>query len=109
MRKAVAVTAFDYEGESLRITISCGVAQALTSEDSAALIRRADEALYASKAAGRNVSHWHDSQRCLLLTASTATNRLPDLTDPPGPADGEFLRVCDDLRQRLLELTESGA
>lgn len=109
MRKAVAGTAFRYEGKSLRVTVSCGVAQAIASEDGAALVRRADEALYASKGAGRNVSHWHDSERCLLLTASSPTNPPPDLTDVPGPTDGAFLRVCDDLRQRLLELTETGA
>ncbi|MEO8494076.1 MAG: GGDEF domain-containing protein [Planctomycetota bacterium] len=109
MRKAVAATAFRYEGQSLRVTISCGVAQARTAEGGAALVRRADEALYASKAAGRNVSHWHDSERCLLLTASSPTNRSPELADVPGPTDEAFLRVCDDLRQRLLELTESGA
>lgn len=109
VRKAVAATSFQYDGKSLRITVSCGVAQALAAEDSAALVRRADEAMYASKAAGRNVSHWHDGERCQLLTASSTTRRLPDPTRPPAPTDGEFLRVCDDLRQRLLEITESSS
>ncbi len=109
IRKAVAATAFRYEGKSLRITVSCGVAQALVAEESEALIRRADEGLYASKAAGRNVSHWHDGERSQLLTASSPTSRLPDLVHLSAPPDGEFLRVCDDLRQRLLEVTESGA
>lgn len=109
IRKAVAATAFHYEGKSMRITVSCGVAQALTEEEGTALVRRSDEALYASKAAGRNVSHWHDSERCQLLTASSNTSRAAELAEVPGPTDGAFLRVCDDLRQRLLELTESGA
>lgn len=108
MRKAVAATAFRYEGKSLRVTVSCGVAQALTSEDGAALVRRSDEALYASKAAGRNVSHWHDSERCLLLTASEPNSRSLDPASPPSPTDDEFLHVCDDLRQRLMEVTENG-
>ncbi|MDA1054356.1 MAG: GGDEF domain-containing protein [Planctomycetota bacterium] len=109
IRTAVAVTAFRYEGKSLSITVSCGVAQALTAEDGAALVKRADEALYASKAAGRNVSHWHDSERCVLLTASPTTKRLRQLASPSAPTDGEFIRVCDDLRQRLLEVTEDEA
>ncbi|MCA9143235.1 MAG: GGDEF domain-containing protein [Planctomycetaceae bacterium] len=109
IRKAVAATAFRYEGKSLRVTVSCGVAQAITAEDGASLVKRADEALYASKAAGRNVSHWHDSERCILLTASSPAGRTPDLTPPPPPTDGEFVQVCDDLRQRLLEVTKEDA
>lgn len=109
IRKAVAATAFHYEGKSLRVTVSCGVAQALALEDGMSLVKRADEALYASKAAGRNVSHWHDSARCVLLTASSPSKRTPANTLTPAPTDREFLRVCDDLRQRLLEVTEDGA
>ena len=109
IRKAVASSTFHYEGTSLRVTVSCGVAQALALEDGCGLMKRADEALYASKAAGRNVSHWHASKRCILLTASSATNRLPDVTNAPAPTDGEFHRVCDDLRQRLLEVTEDAS
>ncbi|HUG68053.1 MAG TPA: GGDEF domain-containing protein [Pirellulaceae bacterium] len=105
IRKAVAATAFRYEGQSLRVTVSCGVAQALISEEGTSLMKRADEALYASKAAGRNVSHWHNSERCVLLTASSPAKRVPNFTSHSVPTDGEFLRVVDDLRQRLLEVT----
>ena len=105
IRKAVAATAFQYDGKSMRITVSCGVARAEKSEDGSSLVKRADEALYASKAAGRNVSHWHDSQRSVLLTPSTPTKSEPTVDASPAPIDGEFLQVCDDLRQRLLEVT----
>ncbi len=106
IRKAVAATAVRYEDKSLRVTVSCGVAQALPAEDGTSLVKRADEALYASKAAGRNVSHWHDSERCVLLTASSPGERTPNSSHSPAPADNEFVRVCDDLRQRLMEVTE---
>jgi len=44
-----------HEGEALGVTISVGVAMLdATTRDAAALIRRADDALYASKRAGRN-------------------------------------------------------
>lgn len=41
-------------GPGLHVTASFGVAEALPGEDVSGLLRRADEALYASKAAGRN-------------------------------------------------------
>lgn len=106
IRKAVAATAFQYEGKELHVTVSCGVAQAITAEDGTSLLKRADEALYASKAAGRNVSHWHDSERCVLLTASSPAIRLPALAPQPAPTDAAFTNVCDDLRRRLLEVTQ---
>ncbi|MBC8357303.1 MAG: GGDEF domain-containing protein [Planctomycetes bacterium] len=109
MRKAVASTSFHYEGKSLHITVSCGVAQALTAEGGTSLVKRADEALYASKAAGRNVSHWHDAQRSVLLTPSSPTGLVSNITPLSAPNDRQFVRVCDDLRQRLLEVTEGEA
>jgi diguanylate cyclase len=107
IREAIAATECNYEGKSLRVTVSCGVAQSLVEEDGTSLMKRADEALYASKDAGRNVSHWHDSRHCILLTTRPATDQLAALTDNSPPQDGEFVQVCDDLRQRLLEVAET--
>ena len=46
---------FDLEGQEVLITTSIGVAVELgTSETAAELLARADSALYAAKAAGRN-------------------------------------------------------
>jgi diguanylate cyclase len=41
-------------GHELQVTTSIGVAVAAEGEDGVALIRRADDALYRAKAAGRN-------------------------------------------------------
>ncbi|MGB5733901.1 MAG: diguanylate cyclase, partial [Thiohalocapsa sp.] len=41
-------------GQALRVTVSIGVATRRPSESMEALIRRADEALYAAKNNGRN-------------------------------------------------------
>lgn len=54
IRQSVAETDFGIEGEAMRITLSGGVACWRRGENLAALIRRADEALYAAKHAGRN-------------------------------------------------------
>jgi diguanylate cyclase (GGDEF)-like protein len=55
-RKAIAFTGIaQTDGTPLpRLTVSCGVAALATGETAAALLARADEALYAAKAAGRN-------------------------------------------------------
>jgi diguanylate cyclase len=91
------------EGIQLQTTISCGMAQASGGEEIATLLRRADEALYASKTGGRNCAHWHDGRRSVRLT-------LPDSRNVPTQEDGgliseKFRDVCAELRRKLLELS----
>ncbi len=55
IRQAVEAHVFTYEDFSLRVTISVGVAGSCTGDSKGiSLIGRADKALYAAKAAGRN-------------------------------------------------------
>lgn len=49
------------EGSDLRVTVSAGVAQAEPSDSLDQLLNRADQALYAAKALGRDQSHVFDS------------------------------------------------
>lgn len=42
------------QGQSFGVTVSCGVAQRQSGESGEELLSRADDALYAAKAAGRN-------------------------------------------------------
>lgn len=60
LRATIADLPFAYEGQLLRITISVGVATFAPGDDLAALIRRADDALYEAKHAGRD--------RCMVGT-----------------------------------------
>jgi diguanylate cyclase (GGDEF)-like protein len=59
LRKLVEKHTFTFDGETIPVTLSAGVAVVLKkSEDSQELIRRADEKLYEAKSAGRNrVAH----------------------------------------------------
>ena len=55
IRSLIAKTEFLHKGETVRVTISLGVTQVLSSDTSAtSLFERVDQALYAAKNAGRN-------------------------------------------------------
>ena len=67
------------------VTASVGVAQLLPDENPAAMLRRSDQALYASKEAGRNCTHWHDGRSLHRATSDRgqepphpSRNRRPD-------------------------------
>ena len=58
LRAAVERLAVDWEGQTIKLTVSVGVATRRDGEHTpAATIERADKALYASKRAGRNCVH----------------------------------------------------
>jgi diguanylate cyclase len=70
-RKAIESAIVSFGSERLSVTASIGVAQIAGGDDPAHLIRRADDALYRSKEAGRNCAYWHDGQQCLPVTADS--------------------------------------
>jgi diguanylate cyclase len=61
-RRAIEATHATFDGKKLSVTASIGMARVNDQDDPAWLIRRADEALYKSKQAGRNCGYWHDGQ-----------------------------------------------
>jgi diguanylate cyclase len=73
-REAVENVVIEVEGEEIRPTVSCGAAQSCENDDAAALLQRADAALYSSKCAGRNQSHWHDGRRCVPIVKAGVTD-----------------------------------
>lgn len=77
-RTAVESVLLVVDGEELRPTISCGVAQAQDNDDIASLLQRADAALYTSKYAGRNQCHWHDGCRCVPIEKINAAVETPE-------------------------------
>jgi diguanylate cyclase len=103
-RAAIERAAFHYEGQVLQVTISCGAAKASAGEDATSLVKRADQALYASKGAGRNFAHWHDGRESIPITSQTQS-RSPASPSVPAPSASsgadDFLNVCDELRRRL--------
>jgi diguanylate cyclase len=61
-RQRIEQASFEFAGRRLRVTASFGVAELRDDEDATGLLKRADEALYAAKSAGRNRTHWHDGR-----------------------------------------------
>lgn len=55
VRKAVADSTWEFEGQRLQITITAGLCQYADGNDVDALLKRADAALYEGKRGGRNV------------------------------------------------------
>ena len=70
IRKAVEDSVTMSGGKSLKVTCSLGLSQLAPGDDIAKLIRRADEALYKSKEAGRNCGHWNTGDKFVPITAS---------------------------------------
>jgi diguanylate cyclase len=87
IREAIQATKVNFDGKSLSVTASMGVAEVLKGDDSVRLIRRSDEAIYCAKGAGRNCGYWHDGEVCLPMNdpgeakaakVSASHKQLPD-------------------------------
>jgi diguanylate cyclase len=77
-RKAIESAVVKFEGQPFSVTTSVGVASIGDGDDDPArLIRRADEALYKSKEAGRNCGYWHDGTQCLPVVTTLPATSLP--------------------------------
>ncbi len=114
IRAAIASTPLSFEQAELALTVSLGVAAVRIDDDPFSLVKRADEALYAAKRAGRNCGFFHDSRECRRIgrgtrspLESTATDE--DRSRPAGadPGDAvEMTAICGQLRDRLSELAD---
>jgi diguanylate cyclase len=62
IRRAIGACKLRAEGVEVNVTVSAGIAES-RGGDSVALLKRADIALKAAKAGGRNCSYYHDGQR----------------------------------------------
>jgi diguanylate cyclase len=130
-RQAIEKTRVRFEGKDLAVTISLGVAQLLSSERDSLMIQRTDEALYASKHAGRNQVHWHDGGQPQPLGKTEdppvpSPQSPPDTAEPAAPSEPEkpcgtlnfkdtgTLNWCDramlclQVRQRIAEWKRGG-
>lgn len=119
MRKVVEKTEASFEGQALRVTTSCGLAEAGPQSNTSELLKQADLALYAAKADGRNCSHFYDGVRSRRITQGLSTPPSPSVTDSPPPSlevrpavrktavSNLMAELSRDLRHKLDELTRA--
>ncbi|HET6881677.1 MAG TPA: GGDEF domain-containing protein [Pirellulales bacterium] len=107
MRAAVAADCRQCAEREVKVTVSLGLASVVADETVETLIKRADDALYAAKNAGRNRAFLHDGTNALAIAPDSGAARQPftekQYIAPYNghgrlPADEEFLAVqCHDL------------
>jgi diguanylate cyclase len=102
-RRMIEELAINWEGKRLNITACFGLAQVRPNEDAASVLRRADEALYASKAAGRNCGFLHDGKECIRLSGGSPAP--PAFPVEPAKRTPQLLFALPDRRQVDLELS----
>lgn len=120
IRKAIESMPVSYDGKSLRVTASIGVAEVRESETGVSLVRRSDEAVYASKKLGRNCTHLHDGTG--TVPAATAVKKPPtpaqvveDVKSIVPPKVHGAEKLCDydsfisELRRRIAESHRFGS
>ena len=69
LRTAIASARLPLEDAAVAVTVSIGVAEVADGDDVTSLIKRADDALYAAKEAGRNQGYRHNGESCEPITA----------------------------------------
>jgi diguanylate cyclase len=95
LRKNIAGKAFETDGVSIPVTMSCGVSKIFAEDRVGNLVRRADEALYSAKMGGRNRVFVHNGTMCAGLgsPANDPIATAPSKSDP--------LPISNDLEERI--------
>jgi diguanylate cyclase len=87
VREAIARIVLEHNGHRITVTASGGLAMIGDKEESESLIQRADAALYAAKAAGRNRAFVHDGVSCRPAKGSQPRGEKSQLRTCPANAE----------------------
>ena len=110
VRKTIAACEFPCDDQKLRATVSLGVTEINSQDDAKSILRRADQALYAAKDAGRNRTFFHDGGVCASVgpLASTEGVFSPPEVQPAATSETqsdngvELTDLCQRLRASLV-------
>lgn len=110
LRATIAANSVWYEGQTIPVTASLGLATAIGDDSAESIVERADEALYAAKQGGRNRAYLHDGGAHMQIETDKALVRHPfrDLQQiapysvgGPLPTARDFYSVrCYDLSMK---------
>ncbi len=100
LRKEVAALEISFEGKVIPITISVGCGEIQADDKVGGLVRRADEALYASKLGGRDRVHLNDGTICRLVTKIAPPPVMQQPTSSPAEKRDNDIKQ-DRIQQRL--------
>ncbi|MBM4001143.1 MAG: diguanylate cyclase [Planctomycetes bacterium] len=99
-RAAIADSVVEFEGKQLRVSASGGIAQFRPNETVEAMVKRADDALYVCKEAGRNCGHWHDGE-----TSHPITERFKKKAEPGASEESSEPKAVPANRDPLTGLS----
>jgi diguanylate cyclase len=108
LRSAIEAIVIQVGGKPISLTCSLGVARVGVNDDVASLVRRADEALYKSKDAGRNCGYWHDGKQCLPLVSDPNSTASANSKGPLLETLADRATFVDALTRRLPESQRFG-
>jgi diguanylate cyclase len=128
VRETIGNAVVVHGGTRLHVTASGGLATVLPDESADSLMGRADSALYAAKAAGRDCAFLHDGTCCRQIIASQPDRDAGFLAQPSGtetagtaagivhddgrgntiaePISPELAKTCDELREYVVQGAE---
>ncbi|GIW99971.1 MAG: GGDEF domain-containing protein [Pirellulaceae bacterium] len=107
LRQRISTTRFEFDGQVIPVSLSAGVAEVAADDTIGNVVRRADEALYASKLGGRNRVSLHDGTICRLVTPNPVAPPLAASGRPVSSERSEALQARIEQRLRDLVLDEA--
>lgn len=103
-RQAIQARTIRFDGKSLHVTISIGVARRDPSESSADWVARVDDAMYESKKVGRNATHYWKDGRMHRAGGSDPTLDVAAPETSPLAA-GDHRESADEMTQLHEDVT----
>lgn len=110
-RAAIGEGSVEFEGKTLKVNASAGLAQLRPGETVEAQVKRADDSLYHAKEAGRNRGMWNDGTNShpmqLTREATAETNEAHEPEWMIGMSNGTAFK--EEVKRRVAEWKRGGS